>query len=92
MPVIQHYNYADRGGQVYCCLRNKVVKADDKQIEEYCNGCKMFSGTISGQGLTCAWEDVRDIDNPHVVHDPWREYFSNQIKLVKPKNLGLNIH
>jgi hypothetical protein len=59
-----------------------VVELDDKQLEDFCSGCRMFAGDAGGQGVACIWEDVRDVSNPHIVHNPLAEFVSNQIKQV----------
>lgn len=41
---INHVNYANEIGNVYCCLRNKVVELNQFQIDNFCSGCKMFKG------------------------------------------------
>jgi hypothetical protein len=38
--------------------------------------------SYEGKGVECVWEDVRDVSNPLVVHDPVREFISNQHRKV----------
>jgi hypothetical protein len=82
MSLITHVNYMDQDGQIYCCLRNRVVKLDQQQQEQFCSGCKMFAGLASGQGVECAWEDMRNVSEPHIVTDPNREFITNQTRVV----------
>jgi hypothetical protein len=84
MEIINHINYTDQNDHIYCCLRNRVVKLNQQQQEQFCQGCKMFAGTADGRGVECAWEDVRSISNPHIVADPAREFISNQRRYVSP--------
>ncbi|WP_254776855.1 hypothetical protein [Paenibacillus sp. yr247] len=77
-------NYKDQDEQIYCCLRNKVVKLNDVQREQFCQSCKMFAGTAKEQGAECVWEDMRNVSDPHVVHDPVREFILNQTRAITP--------
>ncbi len=76
---INHVNYANEIGNVYCCLRNKVVELNQFQIDNFCSGCKMFKGGNEGRVL-CYWKDLRQISDPHIVYDPRTEYLSMQKK------------
>jgi hypothetical protein len=80
--MITHLNYKNSNDEIYCCLRNKVVKLDAVQTEQFCNGCKMYGGDADGQGVACVWEDVRDVSNPHAVDNPLIEFASNQVRQV----------
>lgn len=82
MSVITHINYTDQDGQIYCCLRNKVVKLDEEQTARFCQGCKMYAGDAGGKGVSCVWEDVRRVAEPHVVTDPVMEFIKNQTRSV----------
>ncbi|PZE20708.1 hypothetical protein CBW46_011065 [Paenibacillus xerothermodurans] len=82
MRLVTHVNYADPDGQIYCCLRNKLVKLDEFQMERFCYGCKMFAGTAKGRGVECIWADMRNVSEPHLVHDPVREFAMNQIRAI----------
>lgn len=83
MPNVNHINYADANGNVYCCLRNKVVQLDETQFTSYCFGCKMFGGTAQGQGVECFWDDARQVNNPHIVNDPIGEFNHNQTRKIR---------
>ncbi|MDF2958446.1 MAG: hypothetical protein K0S39_181 [Paenibacillus sp.] len=87
MSIITHINYKDQNGHIYCCLRNKVVELNQQQQEQFCNGCKMFGGTADGKGVICIWEDLRNVSDPHIVHDPVREFIKNQTRIVPPDHL-----
>ncbi|SFL67354.1 hypothetical protein SAMN03159341_108164 [Paenibacillus sp. 1_12] len=86
MELINHINYTDQNDNIYCCLRNRVVKLNQAQQEQFCKSCKMFAGTADGRGVECAWEDVRNVSNPHIVIDPAREFISNQRRVVFQEN------
>jgi hypothetical protein len=83
MPMISHYNYRNSDNEIYCCLRNKIVALDNDQMEQFCNGCKMYDGDAGDQGVSCVWEDSRNVSNPHIVHNPLVEFASNQIRQVR---------
>ncbi|MCS7464750.1 hypothetical protein N0M98_32200 [Paenibacillus doosanensis] len=82
MGMINHINYMDQDGHIYCCLRNKVVKLDEQQKEKFCKGCSMFAGTAEGKGVECLWEDARTANDPWIADDPRREFLKNQIRHV----------
>lgn len=82
MKTVNHINYMDQEGQVYCCLRNKVVKLDEQQREQFCKGCSMFAGHADGRGVECVWEDSRHISEPFIVLDPTKEFIRNQVRHV----------
>ncbi|MFD0679181.1 MULTISPECIES: hypothetical protein [unclassified Paenibacillus] len=83
MNLVTHNNYKNQDGHIYCCLRNKVVELNKQQEEQFCQGCKMFGGMIAGgQGVTCVWEDLRNVNQPHVVYDPIHEFNKNQKRYI----------
>lgn len=84
MRQIHHINLKDESGRIYCCLRNKVVKFDEKQRHDFCGGCSMFAGEAGGLGVECVWEDLRPVSDPHTAQDPAAEWRSNQIKHISP--------
>ena len=86
MAQIKHINIADESGQVYCCLRNKVVKLDKEQKKGFCGSCRMYAGDAGGQGVECVWEDLRHVQNPYVVRNPVAELLSNQTKQIGNSN------
>jgi hypothetical protein len=87
MRTVTHFNYKDQNGQIYCCLRNKVVELNQQQLQQFCQGCKMFGGTGDGSGVTCTWDDLRNVSDPHHVHDPHKEFLSNQTRVIQPNYL-----
>lgn len=83
MNLVTHTNYKNQDGHIYCCLRNKVVELNQQQQEQFCQGCKMFGGMVGdGQGVNCIWEDLRNVSNPHIAHDPIREFNKNQTRYI----------
>lgn len=82
MAPVKHINVPDKSGQVYCCLRNRIVRLDDEQWRRFCDGCGMYAGRAGGQGVACVWEDARLLPDPYVVTDPEAELRSNQRKQV----------
>jgi len=84
MTMIYHYNRANEDREIYCCLRNKVVKADADHLTQYCNGCKMFSALVPEGGVECVWEDMRAGCSRVTVTDPYAEWMENQRRCVTP--------
>ncbi|MEC0232437.1 hypothetical protein [Paenibacillus alba] len=94
MALITHVNVCNADNEIYCCLRNKIVKLDVQQKEQFCQGCKMYAGEADGyaRGVTCVWEDVRVVSNPHVAVDPIEEFTHNQIREVPPESPALFLY
>ncbi|KQX44696.1 MULTISPECIES: hypothetical protein [unclassified Paenibacillus] len=94
MALITHVNVCNTENEIYCCLRNKIVKLDDQQKEQFCTGCKMFAGDADehGTGVSCVWEDVRVVSNPHIALDPLEEFIHNQIRQVPPEGPALFLY
>ncbi|MFE5323935.1 hypothetical protein ACFQ88_35195 [Paenibacillus sp. NPDC056579] len=88
MTYINHVHYANMQGNVYCCLRNKIVPLNESQIKDYCQGCTMFRGGEAGKSVQCYWNDVRDVQDPHEVYEPQMEFKSMQKRkfLLEPQN------
>ncbi|WP_438431677.1 hypothetical protein [Gorillibacterium sp. sgz500922] len=84
MTMVNHYNKTNEDREIYCCLRNKVVKADADHLAQYCNGCKMFSAVHPDGGVECVWEDIRTDRSRVVVADPYSEWMENQRRDVTP--------
>lgn len=81
MPRIPHHNLANTDDQVYCCLRNKVVKLDERQKQDFCGKCPMFGGWLAS-GVICEWKDARQLTDPYTVADPMQEFKDNQKRQV----------
>src|SRR4051812_11291961 len=94
MAQITHVNVCNAVNEIYCCLRNKIVMLDAQQKEQFCKGCKMFTGNAPGyeRGVSCVWEDLRIVSNPHVVLDPHEEFNQNQIRQVPPEGPALFVY
>jgi hypothetical protein len=87
MPMTRHDNYRSEKGEVYCCLRNRIVLLNAAQLSSFCAGCRMFAGDLDGFGVSCYWDDSADIADPHIAFDPRSEFKRNQIKQVSPKGM-----
>ncbi|NEW09228.1 hypothetical protein GK047_24960 [Paenibacillus sp. SYP-B3998] len=94
MALITHVNVCNADHEIYCCLRNKIVKLDGQQKEQFCSGCKMFAGSMEGheQSMMCIWEDLRVVSNPHYALDPLEEFIHNQIRQVPPEGPALFLY
>jgi hypothetical protein len=84
MPKIRHHNIRNGDNEVYCCLRNRVVKLDEQQLGHFCQSCRMFAGKLAEGGVACAWDDADGVRDPHVAANPWEEFMRNQVKQVPP--------
>lgn len=82
MRSVKHINLSDPDGRIYCCLRNKIVKLDEVQKEQFCQSCRMYAGNAGGRGVECAWEDMRSVKDPYIVTSPDAEFNSNQQKRI----------
>lgn len=78
MPEINHIHLATDKGEIYCCLRNRVVVLDEDHRSRFCSSCKMYNGDAGGKGVECVWNDQRDVSDPHLVTDPYKEWVENQ--------------
>lgn len=90
MALITHMNLTNEDGNVYCCLRNKIVLLNDLQVLNYCSSCTMNKGLQRGKSVNCIWDDLRDVKNPHIVFDPNLEYKSMQQR--KSDTRAIKIH
>lgn len=83
MTYINHINLKNEDGQVYCCMRNRVVEFDKDQLLTYCVSCKMFGGTARGQGVECFWDDMRGRGmDLMVITDPQHELTQLQSRKI----------
>jgi len=81
MTWMNHVNIKSKDGQVYCCMRNKIVNFNEQQLTSYCVGCKMFGGTAQGKGVECFWNDLRG-EHTLIITDPEHEFAYNQTRSV----------
>lgn len=86
MAWITHMNYTNEEGNIYCCLRNKVVPLNQLQTLSYCSSCAMFKG-LYHRKVNCRWEDPRSLEDPHAIIDPYLEYRSMQQRKVDTKTV-----
>lgn len=80
MPFVNHVNIADGKGQVYCCLRNRVVDLTKEHRQTYCGCCKMFNGDADGQGVECLWDDALAAQDEIIARNPYQEWVLQQMK------------
>ena len=72
--IVNHINYVDDKGEIYCRKAKEVVKLDELQQDSRCKNCPFFNGTAQGEGVECAWDDKRDIDGIYGVLNAQEEY------------------
>ncbi|WP_040949937.1 hypothetical protein [Gorillibacterium massiliense] len=83
MTMITHINLENSETEVYCCLRNRIIRLDDQHKHQFCAGCKMFRGEAGGRGVECRWDDPRNLPDPYVVTSPQDEWQSNQERKIQ---------
>lgn len=72
MEVVNHVNYPDDKGRIYCRRLNKVIILDSEgKFWETCQVCPMFEGDYQGEGVECRWNDTME---------SYSEYVSNPTK------------
>lgn len=73
MKPVNHINYPDDKGRIYCRKQNKVVTLDNEgKFWETCQSCPLFAGDYQGLGVECQWED--DVEGySEYVSDPSKE-------------------
>lgn len=57
MDKLNHLNYANDKGEIYCKAKHSVVCCSDNFMEGNCRSCTMLSGSLQGNGVECLWED-----------------------------------
>ena len=73
MENVNHINYPDEKGQIYCRRLNKIIKlTSDGKFWETCQSCPMFSGDYQGMGVECSWKDTTEGYSEY-VSDPLKE-------------------
>lgn len=73
MEVVNHINYPDDRGRIYCRRLNRVITLDSKgEFWETCQSCPMFSGDYQGMGVECRWNDTSESYSEY-VSDPVKE-------------------
>lgn len=51
---INHINYPDASGNIYCRMENALIKYDI----EHCSKCPLMSGSAQGKGVECYYYDA----------------------------------
>ena len=52
---VNHLNYANSEGKVFCKKEVKVQHVQDLK----CNDCDLYNGSLQGEGVECYWNDTR---------------------------------
>lgn len=85
LELINHFNYMDRNGQIFCKRQNKVRKVAPKY--KGCDDCPYLFGSLQGMGVECMWEDVPPLSPVGLeVRDP-QEEFTRVSRLIGEKIL-----
>ena len=65
--TVNHLNYPDKNGRVYCRKRNEIIKLWSVEC------CPMCNGSIQGDGVECVYPDLYGEESPRLaipVPDP----------------------
>lgn len=85
LELINHFNYMDRNGQIFCKRQDKVRKVAPKY--KGCDDCPYLFGSLQGIGVECMWEDVPPLSPVGLeVRDP-QEEFTRVSRLIGEKIL-----
>ena len=85
LELINHFNYMDRNGQIFCKRQDKVRKVAPKY--KGCDDCPYLFGSLQGIGVECMWEDVPPLSPVGLeVRDP-QEEFTRVSRLIDEKIL-----
>lgn len=85
LELINHFNYMDRNGQIFCKRQDKVRKVAPKY--KGCDDCPYLFGSLQGMGVECMWEDVPPLSPVGLeVRDP-QEEFTRVSRLIDEKIL-----
>lgn len=73
MSIVNHINYPDDAGRIFCKEQGKIIKVDDSTWD-ICSNCPYFSGDYQGNGIECAYEDNAEfptvyVDNPQAEYE-----------------------
>lgn len=73
MEIVNHINYPDTKGRVYCRRLNKIITLDaNGKFWDTCQSCPLFAGDYQGLGVECRWNDVPESYSEY-VSDPTKE-------------------
>lgn len=56
LELVNHFNYMDRNGQIFCKRQDKVRKVAPKY--KGCDDCPYLFGSLQGMGVECMWARV----------------------------------
>ena len=85
LELVNHFNYMDRNGQIFCKRQDKVRKVAPKY--KGCDDCPYLFGSLQGIGVECMWEDVPPLSPIGLeVRDP-QEEFTRVSRLIDEKIL-----
>lgn len=85
LELVNHFNYMDRNGQIFCKRQDKVRKVAPKY--KGCDDCPYLFGSLQGMGVECMWEDVPPLSPVGLeVRDP-QEEFTRVSRLIDEKIL-----
>lgn len=85
LELVNHFNYMDRNGQIFCKRQDKVRKVAPKY--KGCDDCPYLFGSLQGMGVECMWEDVPPLSPVGLeVRDP-QEEFTRVSRLIGEKIL-----
>ncbi len=85
LELVNHFNYMDGNGRIFCKRQDKVRKVAPKY--KGCDDCPYLFGSLQGIGVECMWEDVPPLSPVGLeVRDP-QEEFTRVSRLIDEKIL-----
>ena len=85
LELVNHFNYMDGNGRIFCKRQDKVRKVAPKY--KGCDDCPYLFGSLQGIGVECMWEDVPPLSPVGLeVPDP-QEEFTRVSRLIDEKIL-----
>ena len=85
LELVNHFNYMDGNGRIFCKRQDKVRKVAPKY--KGCDDCPYLFGSLQGIGVECMWEDVPPLTPVGLeVRDP-QEEFTRVSRLIDEKIL-----
>lgn len=71
LRLVDHLNYFNPNGKVFCKKKDKVVTLDKTQAS-CCENCQYEFGFLQGEGIECQWLDEFEFGDMY-IEDPYKE-------------------
>lgn len=71
LRLVDHLNYFDKNGKVFCKKKDRVVTLDETQASD-CEKCQYVFGFLQGDGIECQWPDEFEFGDMY-IKNPYKE-------------------